>query len=65
MGNSYADNITTFKCRFELENYGYTINIYNEKINDLIIRDRNTKNVFHYETLKRSADVTVIYKDRS
>ena len=63
--NALADSITTFKCKFDLENYDYTINIYNEKINDLIIRDRSTKSIFHYETLKRSADITVIYKDSS
>ena len=26
--NALADSITTFKCKFDLENYDYTINIY-------------------------------------
>ena len=25
--NALADSITTFKCKFDLENYDYTINI--------------------------------------
>ena len=47
-GNAYADSITTFKCSFNKDNYEYTINIYNDEINDVYIQNRRSKETFHY-----------------
>ena len=64
-GNAYADSITTFKCSFNKDNYEYTINIYNDEINDVYIQNRRSKETFHYNASKRSADITVILGDNS
>ena len=63
--SAYADSITTFKCSFNKDNYEYTINIYNDEINDVYIQNRRSKETFHYNTSKRSADITVILGDKS
>ena len=62
--SAYIDLITTFKCSFNKDNYEYTINIYNDEINDVYIQNRRSKETFHYNTSKRSADIIVI-RDKS
>ena len=64
-GNVYADSTTTFKCSFNKDNYEYTINLYNDDINDVHIQNRKSKETFHHNTSKRSADITVILGNNS
>ena len=71
-GNSYADttfssadSITTFKCSFEKKNYEYTINLYNDELNDVHIKNSRSKKTYHYNRNKKSADITVILGDQS
>ena len=64
-GNSYADSITTFKCNFEKKNYEYTINLYNDELNDVHIKNSRSKKTYHYNRNKKSADITVILGDMS
>ena len=63
--NVYADNITTFKCSFKRSNYEYVINLYKTDINELRLLNMRSKDIYHYDSLKRSADITVIEGDRS
>ena len=66
LGNKvYADNITTFKCNFERANYEYTINLYTKDANELRLLNMRSKDIYHYDAMKRSADITVIEGDRS
>ena len=66
LGNKvYADNITTFKCNFERANYEYTINLYTKDINQLLILNMGSKEIYHSDAYKRAADITVIEEDRS
>ena len=64
-GNAYADNTTTFKCNFERANYEYTINLYTKDVNELRLLNMRSKDIYHYDAMKRSADITVIEGDRS
>ena len=64
-GNSYADSITTFKCIFEKKDYEYTINLYNDELNDVHIKNSRSKKTYHYNRNKKSADITVILGDMS
>ena len=61
----YADNITTFKCSFERDNYEYIINLYTKDINQLELLNLRSKEVYHSDAFKRAADITVIAKDIS
>ena len=62
--NALADSTTTFKCNFE-DNYEYIINIYTKDINEIRILNMRSKEIYHYDGLKRSADITVIDGNRS
>ena len=63
--NANADNTTTFKCNFERANYEYTINLYTKDVNELRLLNMRSKDIYHYDAMKRSADITVIEGDRS
>ena len=41
--SAYSDSITTFKCGFDKANYEYTINLYNDEINEVHITNMETK----------------------
>ena len=62
---AYSDSITTFKCGFDKANYEYTINLYNDEINEVHITNMETKKTYHHSMFKKSADITVILGDRS
>ena len=64
-GDANADSITTFKCSFDKANYEYTINLYNNEINDVHIKNMKTKKTYHHNMFKKSADITVILGDNS
>ena len=63
--SAYSDSITTFKCGFDKANYEYTINLYNEEINEVHITNMETKKTYHHNKFKKSADITVILGDKS
>jgi len=63
--SAYADNTITYKCKFDRKDYDYTINWYQSEINDLILQNRKSKNYYYTDSMKYSADITVINKDES
>ena len=63
--NVLADNIVTFKCKFDKENYEYVINWDRDKLNTIYLRSMPSKQEYFYDTLKGSAEITVIDDDRS
>ncbi len=49
--SAYADSTTTFKCNLDRGNYEYTINLYNKKLNDVRIKNIETKETYYYDNL--------------
>jgi len=58
--NAYADNVVTYKCNLDRENYEYTINCYQYKFNDISLKNMNTNKLFFEDRFKRSVDIMVI-----
>jgi len=64
-GNAHADRVATFKCTFERDNYEYIINWQRDNYNEIFIRGMQSKDIYYQDSLKSSADITVIEGDRS